>query len=158
MKYNYFEIPTQVKFWDGRYIGGIAYRDEIICGCCGGIFGISDIYELAPSKWDNGFDYIYRRGEWVKLDSDRGDFFGTYIFTSIAMRTLFDFWRLLHWQEEITRKKEREERFKNEKASLKNLTIMIERDTEDIRRKWEEEEQKAEKLRQEIIDRLGGNK
>lgn len=47
MKYNYFEIPTQVKFWDGRYIGGIAYRDEIICGCCGGIFRISDIYEVA---------------------------------------------------------------------------------------------------------------
>lgn len=47
MKYNYFEVPTQVKFWDGRYIGGIAYRDEIICGCCGGIFRISDIYEVA---------------------------------------------------------------------------------------------------------------
>lgn len=49
MKYNYFKIPTQVKFWDGRYyIGGIAYRNEIICGCCGGIFRISDIYEVAP--------------------------------------------------------------------------------------------------------------
>lgn len=116
------------------------------------------IYELAPSEWENDFDYIYRRAEWVKLDSDRGNLFGTYIFTSIAMRTLFDFWRLLHWQKGIARKKEREERFKNEKTSLKNLTIMIERDAEDIRRKWEEEEQKAEKLRQEIIDRLGGNK
>lgn len=116
------------------------------------------IYELAPSEWKNGFDYIYRRAEWVKLDSDRGNFFGTYIFTSIAMKTLFDFWRLLHWQKGIARKKEREERFKNEKTSLKNLTIMIERDAEDIRKKWEEEEQKAEKLRQEIIDRLGGNK
>lgn len=33
MKYNYFEVPTQVKFWDytnGRYHGGIAYRNEII--------------------------------------------------------------------------------------------------------------------------------
>ena len=53
MKYNYFEVPTQVKFWDGRYIGGIAYRDEIICGCCGGIFRISDIYEVAPDTLDN---------------------------------------------------------------------------------------------------------
>ena len=29
MKYTYFEVPTQVKFWDhndGHYIGGIAYR------------------------------------------------------------------------------------------------------------------------------------
>lgn len=49
MKYDYFNVPTQVKFWDGRYyIGGIAYRNEIICGCCGGIFRISDIYEVAP--------------------------------------------------------------------------------------------------------------
>lgn len=52
-KYNYFEIPTQVKFWDGRYIDGIAYRDEIICGCCGGIFRISDIYKVAPDTLDD---------------------------------------------------------------------------------------------------------
>lgn len=34
-KYDYFEVPTQVKFWNyegGYYLGGIAYRDEIICG------------------------------------------------------------------------------------------------------------------------------
>lgn len=35
---------------------------------------------------------------------------------------------------------------------------MIEKDAENIRKKLEEEEQKAENLRQEIIDRLGGNK
>ena len=116
------------------------------------------IYELAPSEWDNGFDYIYRRVEWFSSYKNGEGFCGTWISTSIAMKTLFDFWRLLHWQKGIARKKEREERFKNEKTSLKNLTIMIERDAEDIRRKWEEEEQKAEKLRQEIIDRLGGNK
>lgn len=115
------------------------------------------IYELAPSKWDNGFDYIYRRVEWFSSYKKEG-FCGTWISTSIAMKTLFDFWRLLHWQKGIARKKEREERFKNEKTSLKNLTIMIERDAEDIRRKWEEEEQKAERLRQEIINRLRGNK
>ena len=48
-KYSYFDVPTQVQFWDytyGRYRGGIAYRDEIICGCCGGVFRISEIYEL----------------------------------------------------------------------------------------------------------------
>lgn len=116
------------------------------------------IYELAPSEWDDGFDYIYRRVEWCSSYENGKGFCGAYISTSIAMKTLFDFWRLVHWQKENARKKEREERFKNEKTSLKNLTIMIERDAEDIRRKWEEEEQKAEKLRQEIIDRLGGNK
>lgn len=50
-KYNYFPIPAQVKFWDydtyHRYLGGIAYRDKIICGCCGGIFDISEIYKFA---------------------------------------------------------------------------------------------------------------
>lgn len=53
MKYDYFKVPTQVRFWDGYYIDGIAYRDEIICGCCGGIFRISDIYETAPDTLDN---------------------------------------------------------------------------------------------------------
>ena len=39
-KYDYFEVPTQVKFWDAHYIGGIAYRNKIICGCCGHILDI----------------------------------------------------------------------------------------------------------------------
>lgn len=114
------------------------------------------IYELAPSKWKGRGDYSYCRGEWVS--DDKGGFGRTYIFTSIAMKTLFDFWRLLHWQKEIARKKEREERFKTEKTSLKKLTIILEKDAENIRRKLKEEEQEAETLRQEIIDRLGGNK
>ena len=114
------------------------------------------IYELAPSKWDRYSDYTYRRKEWVS--GDREDFGKTYISTSIAMKTLFDFWRLLLWLERRTRRQEREKRFKKEKASLKSLSIMLEKDAENIRRKLEEEEQKAEKLRQEVIDRLGGNK
>ena len=55
-KYNYFAVPTQVKFWDALsedYIGGIAYLDEIICGCCGSVFKISEIYEVAPDTLDN---------------------------------------------------------------------------------------------------------
>lgn len=70
MKYNYFEVPTQVKFWDyngGHYIGGIAYRDEIICGCCGGIFEISEIYEFAPNELDNYPIVVYNG--WVGLSS-----------------------------------------------------------------------------------------
>lgn len=71
MKYNYFEVPTQVKFWDytnGRYHGGIAYRDEIICGCCGGIFKISDVYEVAPDTLDNDPIVVYKG--WVGLSSE----------------------------------------------------------------------------------------
>ena len=56
-KYDYFSVPIQVKFWDapsgGHYIGGIAYQDEIICGCCGSVFKISEIYESAPNGLDN---------------------------------------------------------------------------------------------------------
>ena len=65
MKYNYFDVPTQVRFWEGRYIDGIAYRDEIICGCCGGIFSISNIYESAPDTLDN--DPIIVLGGWESI-------------------------------------------------------------------------------------------
>lgn len=67
-KYNYFEAPTQVKFWDGCYIGGIAYRDEIICGCCGGIFKISNVYEVAPDTLGNDPIVVYKG--WVGLSSE----------------------------------------------------------------------------------------
>ena len=49
-------------------------------------------------------------------------------------------------------------RFKKEKACIKGLSIILGKYVENSRRKLEEEEQKAEKLRQEVIDRLGGNK
>lgn len=114
------------------------------------------IYELAPSRWDRYSDYTYHRKE--RISDDRGDSYETYISTSIAMETLFDFWRLLLWLEMRTRQHEREARFKEEKASLKSLSIMVEKDVENIRKKLEEEEQKAENLRQEIIDKLGGDK
>lgn len=68
MKYNHFEVPTQVKFWDvdgGHYYGGIAYRDEIICGCCGGIFDISEIYEVAPNTLEDPI-VVY---DWVDISS-----------------------------------------------------------------------------------------
>lgn len=71
MQYNYFEVPTQVKFWDyngDHYTGGIAYRDEIICGCCGGIFDISEIYEFAPDTLDS--DPIVAFDDWVDINYD----------------------------------------------------------------------------------------
>lgn len=69
-KYNYFEVPTQVRFWDytnGRYHGGIAYGNEIICGCCGGIFDISEIYEFAPDTLE---DPIVVYDNWVDINYD----------------------------------------------------------------------------------------
>ena len=71
MKYNYFEVPTQVKFWDyfdEHYLGGIAFRDEIICGCCGGVFDISDIYESAPDTLKE--DPIVIPDRWVDFSRE----------------------------------------------------------------------------------------
>ena len=144
-------LTVSISFWLSFYKWINSYKNAGVKMSFG---QFRRIYELAPSEWKQDFDYIYRRSEWVRLDSDRGNFFGTYISTAVAMKTLFDFWRLLFWQDEIDRKKEREKRLKEEKASLKNLTIMIENDAETIRKKLEEEEKKAENLRQEIIDRL----
>ena len=45
---TWFEVPTQVQFWECEiedYVGGIAYRDEIICGCCGAVIDLEDLYE-----------------------------------------------------------------------------------------------------------------
>lgn len=116
------------------------------------------IYELAPSKWDRHCDHTYSRREWISVYDARKEISGTYISTSIAMKSLFDFWRLLLWDKRCKRKYKRDVRFEKGKISLRNLSIMVEKDAENIRRKLEEEEQKAEKLRQEVIDRLGGNK
>ena len=70
-KYNYFGVPTQVKFWydrGERYFGGIAYRDEIICGCCGINFDISEIYESAPDMLEE--DPIVIPDRWVDISYD----------------------------------------------------------------------------------------
>lgn len=55
---DYYEKPTMVKFLNPNYfedgvvenadgeeywLGGIAYKDEIICGCCGGAFEIKGL-------------------------------------------------------------------------------------------------------------------
>lgn len=99
------------------------------------------IYELAPSKWDRYSDYTYRRREWISNYEKREEA-GTYISTSIAMKTLFDFWRLLLWQKEITRKSQREKRFKKEKASLKSLSIIIEKMQRIFVKNWKRKNKK----------------
>lgn len=64
----YFPLPTQVKFWDvdgDHYIGGIAYQDYIICGCCGGLIPINEVYEFTSE----GFDPIISTDEWTDISS-----------------------------------------------------------------------------------------
>ena len=48
----YYDKPTQVEFFDvdGEipcWIGGIAFHDVIICGCCGATIEISELYDRA---------------------------------------------------------------------------------------------------------------
>ena len=64
---TYFDEPTQVKFYDydnDRYLGGIAYHDEIICGECGGIVEISDLFDDAP----DGVEPIHIYDCWVDIN------------------------------------------------------------------------------------------
>lgn len=54
MNKNFFDVPTQVRFFemseevdDSRYSPGIAYKNEVICACCGAIFEVETIEEWA---------------------------------------------------------------------------------------------------------------
>ncbi len=66
---TYFDRPKQVVFADpdnpGEWIVGIAYKDEIICACCGGIFDIDDVIEQA--KLDGVKQAIYPYEDWVDI-------------------------------------------------------------------------------------------
>lgn len=64
---KYFETPTQVMFWQDRekmhennidYFVGIAYHDEIICACCGGIVEINEVENIETFPWVDITDAI----------------------------------------------------------------------------------------------------
>ena len=69
----YYGTPCQVKFWDcgdpNRPLlsGGIAYHDEIICGCCGTVLSIQDIIDDAKEcgiHWDDAIIEL----EWIDIE------------------------------------------------------------------------------------------
>ena len=66
---SYFEIPKQVIFADpensGEWLCGIAFRDEIICACCGGTYDIAEVEDLAAEDGLNRAIYVYEN--WVDL-------------------------------------------------------------------------------------------
>ena len=73
----YYDKPTQVMFYDFdsgdyySYDAGIAYRDEIICGCCSRVFYIEELWELADEE---GLTNPIIRMDWVDIsDEIRGD-------------------------------------------------------------------------------------
>lgn len=71
----YFEKPTQVAFKEDESVcddpiwtGGIAYRDEIICGVCGHVVSMADVDEIEvfDSYWvDISYDI---KGDWEPDD------------------------------------------------------------------------------------------
>ena len=61
---TYFDVPTQVAWFDdNHYCAGIAYGDEVICACCGGVESIEEIIEFAPS----GVAPIVAYRDWVSF-------------------------------------------------------------------------------------------
>ena len=60
MQFDYFKCPMQVKFYDDKWISGIAYKDEIICAECGGVIKISSLYEKNIE-----FNPLQLLGDWV---------------------------------------------------------------------------------------------
>ena len=66
---RYYEVPTQVRWFnadDKNWIGGIAYRNEIICGCCGSI--------LELNEFEEGEVVEFR--DWVNIEEKiRGEYY-----------------------------------------------------------------------------------
>lgn len=47
---TWFDVPTQIAYFDeDHYEAGIAYHDEVICACCGGVTEIDDLIRWAPA-------------------------------------------------------------------------------------------------------------
>lgn len=63
-----YEKPTQIRWFDDenkRWIGGIAYRDEIICGCCGGVLELNEFEDDEVVEYDAWVDIEEEiRGDW----------------------------------------------------------------------------------------------
>ena len=65
----YYGTPCQVRYYDAGcdiYIGGIAFQDQVICGCCGGNRQIQDIIDdaaLCGIHWDDAIIEL----EWVDI-------------------------------------------------------------------------------------------
>jgi hypothetical protein len=52
---HYFERPTQVKFFDPHLekpYAGIAYKNEVICGCCGTIYAVKTLAKTGIETLD----------------------------------------------------------------------------------------------------------
>ena len=76
VRYLYFEIPTQVRFLDldrddgdNGYYNGIAFQDFVICGCCGGVFDLKELYDLAEKEGIPAEEVVILYDSWRDLTS-----------------------------------------------------------------------------------------
>lgn len=72
MNMKFFNTPTQAKFLEPFvncpvYVGGIAYEDKIICGCCGSVFEIEEVYDECQVI---GWDPVVVFDDWVSLSGE----------------------------------------------------------------------------------------
>ena len=68
MEKRYFEKPTQICFWEGEdWNAGIAFGNSIICGCCGGVIDIDEVYEFAPDEITNPIIWFEN---WVDIQDE----------------------------------------------------------------------------------------
>ena len=72
MEKSYFDNAAQVIFADpenpGGGLCGIAYRDAIICSCCGGVLNIDEVIEMAREDGVNCAIHVYP--EWVDITDE----------------------------------------------------------------------------------------
>ena len=78
---TYYDVPTQVVFYDGgedsqhpEFCSGIAYKDEIICGCCGGVVEISEIIEDAKADGIKTAIYDYEHWNDIREEIIGGEY------------------------------------------------------------------------------------
>lgn len=64
---TWYDVPTQVAWFDeNHYCAGIAYHNEVMCACCGGIIEIDEIIGFAP----DGVVPIIEYKHWVNFEEE----------------------------------------------------------------------------------------
>ena len=78
---TYYDVPTQVVFYDGgedsqhpEFCSGIAYKNEIICGCCGGVDEISEVIEDAKADGIKTAIYDYEHWNDIREEIIGGEY------------------------------------------------------------------------------------
>lgn len=77
MTKDFYPYPKQVKFIDrqGLELGGIAYREEVICGDCGQPLALQDVQIIKEYNWislsdeivgDDKLNYMYEEERKIK--------------------------------------------------------------------------------------------